>query len=139
MPVERKYVLTKLGVGDYLLPSNDAQTLWRIRSYEDGPTWGLDPEVFPRDFKLWSIYRWTGNAEDAHAIAASVENDDFDLWETYDQGGYRTRREAVEAALAAQPIVRVDRPSAAAWPYRATCGGALVPPRRLPRAPGLDI
>ena len=41
--MERKYVITKLREGDYLLPSNDAQTIWRLASHEeDGSAWYHD-------------------------------------------------------------------------------------------------
>ena len=36
--VARKYALTKIDPGDYLLPSNDATVLYRIRKYTDGPS-----------------------------------------------------------------------------------------------------
>jgi len=41
MTTARKYVMTRIDKGDYLLPSNDGETLWRIRQYMDGPSWGL--------------------------------------------------------------------------------------------------
>ena len=99
---ERKYALTKLGPGDYLLPSNDAKTLWRLRSYEDGPDYGLDPSAYPRNFTRWAVWRWTGNIHDALAIAESVENgEDYDKWDHH-KDGHETRRQAVNAALRAE-------------------------------------
>lgn len=38
---ERKYALTKLSPGDYLLPSNDAQYLWRLTRDADGTGWSI--------------------------------------------------------------------------------------------------
>jgi len=35
MTAERKYVMTKVRPGDYILPSNDGETLFRIASYEE--------------------------------------------------------------------------------------------------------
>ena len=32
---ERKYQMTRISAGDYLLPSNDGKTLWRICAYEE--------------------------------------------------------------------------------------------------------
>lgn len=44
---ERKYAMTRIATGDYLLPSNDARTIWRIERYTDGPSLGLDwPRVW---------------------------------------------------------------------------------------------
>lgn len=37
----RKYAMTRLGKGQYLLPSNDLTILWRIHSYEDGAFYGI--------------------------------------------------------------------------------------------------
>lgn len=36
----RRWALSKLGPGDYLLPSNDSRTLWRLTAYEDGADFG---------------------------------------------------------------------------------------------------
>lgn len=58
--VERKYQLIKIEAGDYLLPGNDGETLWRVVKSEDGPSYGLDPEQFPNDFTIWLTYRWEG-------------------------------------------------------------------------------
>jgi hypothetical protein len=88
---ERKYALVKVGAGDYILPSDDAATLWRIRIYEDGPSHGLD---WPRDRDLWGIWRWTGLI----GPTAYVDIDDWGHWEMVG-GGYDRRREAIEAAL----------------------------------------
>lgn len=89
---ERKYVLTKLGKGDYLLPSNDKETIWRIGTYEDGPTYGLD---WPRDLTLWALWRW--RAEEADVALA------LDTWESWDRAedGFKTRAEAIDAAMRA--------------------------------------
>lgn len=90
--IERKYALTKLASGDYLLPSNDGLTVWRIARYTDGPSFGL--EDWPRDRELWRYCKW-----DRQGHPASVEDiDDWDRW-TEVGIGYDTRREAIEAAL----------------------------------------
>lgn len=85
---ERKYALTKVNAGDYLLPSNDGQTIWRFRTYEDGPTHGLD---WPRDRTLWGYYRWTGRGD-------LVDLEDWDHWEGW-RDGFDRRIDAINDAL----------------------------------------
>lgn len=58
MAPQRKFALTRLAAGDYLLPSNDKTTIWRIRRYEDGPSHGL--EDWPRDRQVWGVWKWRG-------------------------------------------------------------------------------
>lgn len=77
---ERKYQLTKVTAGDWLLPSNDAQTLWRIRF--DG-TW-------------WSLLAFSGDAD----------FDEFDRADIHERGKWtfvcgllHTRTEAINKAL----------------------------------------
>ena len=93
---ERKYVMTKVGAGDYLLPSNDAKTIWRIMKYEDGPSHGI-VEGMDRDEMFWGIWRWTGRVP-----GDTLDPDDWDLWEMYD-GSCASRAEAVRVALAVPP------------------------------------
>ena len=88
MRPERKYVLTRVKRGDYLLPSNDGQTIWRIATYTDGPSNGLD---IPKDREFWGIWKWTG-----HGLAVDVE--DWDQWEMHGST-CETRREAIDGAL----------------------------------------
>lgn len=51
----RKYALTRLDKGDYLCASNDGETLYRFRTYHDGPSFGLMD--WPRDRLVWSVER----------------------------------------------------------------------------------
>jgi hypothetical protein len=97
MSVERKYVLTKIGKGDYLLPSNDGRTLWRLRTYEDGPSHGLD---WPRDLTFWGIWKWNlpMTTDAGPGSLDTVDPDEWDRWE-YVDGAYETRAQAIEAAL----------------------------------------
>lgn len=90
--IERRYALTKIAPGDYLLPSNDAGTLWRLRRYTDGPTHGL--EDWPRDRDLWGLWRY---AYSLHALEP-VDPDDWSVWEMVGDG-YETRAEAIRAAM----------------------------------------
>jgi hypothetical protein len=95
---ERKWVLTKVGPGDYLLPSNDAQTLWRLRSYEDGPSHGLDVN-WSRDRTFWELWRWKGRIDEHEEIAESLDEGRWsDRWE-HVESSLASRREAIDAAL----------------------------------------
>jgi hypothetical protein len=91
--LERKYALTRVATGDYLLPSNDLRTLWRIRSYVDGPSFGLDD--WPRDKTLWQVGRWTGDTDQGSFIDTSLDDH---RWEGV-ADGFATRREAIDYAL----------------------------------------
>lgn len=100
--VERKYKMTRVRAGSYLLPSNDGETLWHIYSFEDGESHGLEGEP---DRTWWAAAKFRGTFEEA---SAAVMRDllDFDYitherwseWASY----MKTRGEAIEAALGAQ-------------------------------------
>lgn len=91
-PTERKHALIKIAAGDYVLLSNDAQTLWRIESYEDGPSYGLTD--WPRDRTLWRLLRWTGDV----GVGAYIDLGDRDRWEGVEDW-FERRADAIEAAL----------------------------------------
>lgn len=94
---ERKYVLTKLASGDYLLPGNDDVTLWRLHTYEDGPSHGI--EEWPRDRTLWALRKWDRPINpDNHADLDAINPDDWDRWLPVEDG-FLTRSEAIERAL----------------------------------------
>lgn len=88
MSVRRKYVLTRINAGDYLLPSNDGEKLWRIYKAIEGPSSGLD---WPRDKEVWQISEWTGPLKE-------VDPEDWNRWNFY-EGMHETRRAAIDSAL----------------------------------------
>lgn len=92
MGIERKYALTKIAAGDYLLPSNDGRTLWRIRLYTEGPSSGIEDWDHDRD--VWGIWRWT----DKIKPGSFVDVEDWSRWEFY-EGMYEKRSEAIDGAL----------------------------------------
>jgi len=93
---ERKWVLTKIGAGDYLLPSNDRQTLWRIaRGDEQAGAEGL------RIVSVWQVWRYAHatvgpGASTPEEIAEDVE--DWSNW-TLEASWCETRAEAIAEAL----------------------------------------
>jgi hypothetical protein len=80
---ERRYALTKVSAGDYLLPSNNAQTLWRIaRDEREG----------------WSLWRWAGSLSEA----IFEHLDDWRYWECM-EAHLSTRAEGVREAMRLAP------------------------------------
>jgi len=79
---ERRYVMTKVGSGDYLLPSNDGLTIWRIARDEG---------------EGWSLWRWSGETRPGVPIGDPY---DWSKWELREQG-HDSRRNAVDAAMRA--------------------------------------
>jgi hypothetical protein len=98
--VERKYVLAKLARGHYLLPSNDARTLWRIVRYEDLATSDGRGVVAVHRWRLWRCTEPLGGASTVQhwAYPAFVDTDDWSLWEIA-ESNLRTRSEAIQEAL----------------------------------------
>jgi hypothetical protein len=102
MTVQRKYVLTKLGAGDYLMPGNNGQTLWRLRHYDeefaaDNPLGSTEVRVR----KVWGVWRCVGYSvrQFQSAIAAgAIDIDDDTLWD-YFAGIGKTRNEVIQDAL----------------------------------------
>lgn len=99
MTGQRVYAMTKIGPGDYLLPSNDATTLFRIYTYqEDGSAeFVARPGAKPKPLvgTFWAI---------ARRPFPNLDADPSELlswgggWE-FAGGPYRTRAQAIEAAL----------------------------------------
>lgn len=95
---ERRYAMIRVRAGDYLLPSNDTQTLWRITSYaEDGTLVHVLPDGSERVVlgTFWQTAKC--NRRDW------LDLNDYDMldWDHWDHWamGFRTRRAAVEDAL----------------------------------------
>lgn len=102
MPVdelERRYALTQVDAGDYLMPANDLQVLWRISTYdEDGSAYWIDPQGRERHIvgTFWRL-RYCPFQVDAfrhYSLGQLLEL----RWVDGD-GGFKTRREAITAAL----------------------------------------
>ena len=91
---ERKYALTRIEAGDYLLPSNDGRTLWRLSTYADGPSYGLVVD-WKADRKFWGVWKFDGYFDGSFYPEDML---DWERWEMMD-GSCATRQEAVKAAL----------------------------------------
>jgi hypothetical protein len=80
--VERRYALRKIAAGDYLLLSNDRQTLWRLNRYQDGPSYGL--EDMPRDRWFWRVFA-------GQSVSARTRAWTSSMWKI-SRAGARSRR-----------------------------------------------
>jgi len=88
---ERRYALTKVEAGDYLLPSNDARTLWRIVRGDENA--GEENERLISVWQLWRYYGRVGNPPNLP--------DDFLEWSEWElcESWCETRADAIRAAL----------------------------------------
>ena len=92
----RKYAMTRIEAGDYLLPSNDAKRLYRLTSYTDGPTYGLVD--WPRDRVVWAVDLFTGSPDEGERLARAVE--DYGSGDWHRIADYLdTRGAAIEQAI----------------------------------------
>lgn len=87
---ERRHVLTKVRVGDYICLSNDESTLWRFTRYEDGRVLGLECDFDVKEF--WWARRTPWST--AERLLDHSEVDDLP-WEDV-RSLIPTRREALE-------------------------------------------
>lgn len=94
---DRRYALRRLEAGDYLLISNDARWVWRIRKYTDGPSSGLDD--WSRDKEVWGLWVW-----DQPVVLGETEIkvDGWDRWE-FVEGPHSTRDESIRRSLEIDP------------------------------------
>jgi hypothetical protein len=91
--VERKYALSRIAAGDYVFPSNDGNTIWRVSRYTEGPSSGLDH--LPRDRDYWGLWKW----HEPVSTGGFIDTGSFERWDLVDSL-YDTRAEAINAALA---------------------------------------
>jgi hypothetical protein len=91
MVADRKYQMTRVRRGDYLLPSNDAQTLYRIHAYHEDGSAGFTGT-------FWGVMRWP----DGMPTDADVQHEDFLDWDRWREvsWGHRSRAAAIKDVLA---------------------------------------
>lgn len=100
--------MTRLDAGDYLLPSNDRQTLWRIRRYWEDVTYvdGQGRDRRDRGYR-WSTWKFTGgthedflaSVDEMSGFEEFVESlQDERTWREW-ASGFLTRRAAIEDTL----------------------------------------
>jgi hypothetical protein len=105
--MERKFQMVRLGAGDWLLPSNDGKTLFRLTKYwEDGSLYTVDERGKERKIRgeFWAVWqRPLDEAVDDPRI------EDLVGWREV-RSGLRTRKEAMERALEAPGVVAANQP-----------------------------
>lgn len=86
----RKYALTRIAAGDYLLLANDGKTVWRLATYtEDGSAIGNRDKPLTGTF--WGTWLYTGR----DAVIDPGEWNDFEMRECL----LRSRRDAIASVL----------------------------------------
>jgi hypothetical protein len=95
---ERKYQMTKIDAGDYVLLSNSQKSLWRFQRYEDGPSHGL--QDWKADRQVWSCARYChqgrslpNGSDDMYDVL-----NDRERWVTV-ADTLTTRQQAIDCAL----------------------------------------
>ncbi len=76
--MSRKYALSKVEQGDYLLPSNDGRMIFRMAKCESGE---------------WDLWRWASPV----SIGSYVDTGDWSRWELV--ACFNSRADAVDEAL----------------------------------------
>ena len=96
--IGRKFAMRRLKRGDYLLPSNDERTIWRIAKYtEEGsleralPNGGYEKIVGT----FWGVWRYIGRGP-----VDPNEWNDFDMFDAL----LKSRAQAIETALKASAV-----------------------------------
>lgn len=94
----RRYVLTKIEPGDYLLPSNDGRTLWRIKRSEEIEPVERGGHTTMRRVPVWEAWRYMG------IVAPHVDRrlpDDFLEWSEWEAcaSWCATRADAIREAM----------------------------------------
>lgn len=103
-PTERRYAMIRVRAGLYLLPSNDAQTIYRLNAYEehgDGQWQDDDGRWHEIRGTFWEVARMPMQTMERLTNDPYTSDDDL-LWaEQWEStcSGLRTRREAIAEAL----------------------------------------
>jgi hypothetical protein len=101
---ERKYAMIRLRAGDYLLPSNDLTTMYRVSSYEEDGSLkyvGKDGKWHKDTGTYWGVVQMTMSKLEALANSSVTDDEDildWNEWESYGSG-YGSRKAAIEDAL----------------------------------------
>ena len=94
MAPERKYRMIRLSAGDYLLPGNDGETIFRIAKYVED---GISLEGVEGDF--WAAWRWPKPKSALRDDYGYDPLEDWDAWYVIEDQ-FPTRQAAINAALA---------------------------------------
>lgn len=99
--MERRYQLTRICSGDYVFPSNDGRTLWRVSRYEEDGSLETDEGRVVRG-TFWRAGRFNGSLERADALMRR-DPDEFLSWASWIEWDslLPTREAALDAALKA--------------------------------------
>jgi hypothetical protein len=99
--------MVRIAAGDYLLPSNDGETLWRLFQYdEDGSLVEYPPDDRKHEHgrrvrgKFWNLWRYREPLP-AFVDEFALDEEILDDWERWSlvETLLPTRRAAIESAL----------------------------------------
>lgn len=101
MTIARKYTLTRIRAGDYLLLSNDGTVLWRLSTYdEDGsaqkPAAGGKGWVSIRG-RFWGLWKYRHHPDSRYRQTPITWHDwsEFEMTDSM----FKTREQAIEQAM----------------------------------------
>ena len=101
---QRKYALTRIKAGDYLLPGNDGRTLWRIYSYEEDGSgeWCVNGKWVKITGTYWGVMKY----DPYGVVDFSNLPDDFLEWDRWSSWGslLATRQAAINEVLRASDL-----------------------------------
>lgn len=100
---DRKWRMTRLGSGDWLLPSNDRQTLWRLMLVpeRDGSLTRGDGSVVNGDY--WSVFRCRWSLPQIEAGDSEVDLTWDEAWDEH-ACMMSSRQEAIDWCLSREEI-----------------------------------
>ena len=105
--VERRWAMIRVRAGDYLLPSNDKTTLWRLATYEEhGDAEWQDGDGRWHKIRgtFWAVYRYEhGRRSFPDLDAPEWTGDDFLDWDRWvcHETSLATRAAAIDSVLRA--------------------------------------
>jgi hypothetical protein len=94
--VTRRYALIRVTKGDDLLPANDRRTLWRLCTYEDGPSHGLTEMA--RDVTYWGVWKYDHGFPTEADLLTDVDLTEWDYWQMV-SSNLPTRRDAIAEVM----------------------------------------
>jgi hypothetical protein len=99
---QRKYQMTRIEAGDYLVPSNDSTELWRFTRYEEDGSLADDDGGNKVVGMFWRAGRFNGTLDQAQALMNRDPDEFLDWSRWFEQDSLLpSRKAAIEVMLRA--------------------------------------